>query len=449
MNLREQMKAALSKFKSLADKVNGESRDYTEDELNEKESLIKDIERLKLAIEDESRALEIENFLSQPAVEPVENPLSDIRGEVKQEKVVSSVNVVRDEKDDNDNKYRSQFRSAGDFYLAIKRVTSEGRIDPRLADEQRAAGMSSGIGSDGGFLLPQTIAEGLLKKTFETGILASKCRSYALPRGETYTMKLLKDSSRADGYRAGGLTVHFLGESEAMTASQISSEVLDFKLKKMAGFCYVTEEQLSNEDTLSQEMNSLFPQEFGFVLDSRIMSGAGAKDPVGFMNSACKVTVAKESGQTAETIVFNNLVKMMSRMWSRSLSNAVWFYNQDCFPQLMNLSFPNSNVPIWLPNNSIVGSPFNTLLGIPAIPVEQCETLGTEGDIILADMSQYQLITRGGINSASSIHVRFNTNETAFRFVLRIDGKPLWISPLTPAKGSNTISPFVTLATRA
>ena len=51
-------------------------------------------------------------------------------------------------------------------------------------------------------------------------------------------------------------------------------------------------------------------------------------------------------------------------------------------------------------------------------------------------MSQYILIDKGGVQSASSIHVRFVNDETVFRFVYRVDGLPIWQSPLTPFKGS-------------
>ena len=57
-----------------------------------------------------------------------------------------------------------------------------------------------------------------------------------------------------------------------------------------------------------------------------------------------------------------------------------------------------------------------------------------------------QAIEKGGIESASSIHVQFLTDETTFRFVYRFDGGPMWSSTLTPFKGSNTQSPFVVLA---
>lgn len=89
------------------------------------------------------------------------------------------------------------------------------------------------------------------------------------------------------------------------------------------------------------------------------------------------------------------------------------------------------------------------LLGRPVIPVEHCATLGTPGDIILADFSQYAMADKGGVQAASSIHVRFLNDESTFRFIYRVDGQPTWKKPLTPKNGSNTYSPFIQLSTRS
>ena len=42
----------------------------------------------------------------------------------------------------------------------------------------------------------------------------------------------------------------------------------------------------------------------------------------------------------------------------------------------------------------------------------------------------------------------FLYDENVFRFIYRVDGKPIWNKPLTPYKGSASVSPFVTLAKR-
>jgi HK97 family phage major capsid protein len=132
--------------------------------------------------------------------------------------------------------------------------------------------------------------------------------------------------------------------------------------------------------------------------------------------------------------------------------DAVWNINQDIEPQLfqMYIAVGTGGIPVYLPANGMAGSPYGTLLGRPVIPCEYSSTLGDKGDILLANWNAYKMIDKNGVQEASSIHVKFTTDETAFRFVYRCDGQPKWASPLTPYKGTaNTISPFVTLNARA
>ena len=115
----------------------------------------------------------------------------------------------------------------------------------------------------------------------------------------------------------------------------------------------------------------------------------------------------------------------------------------------MSVAVGTGGVPVYLPATGASQSGYSTLFGRPVVPIEQCSTLGDAGDIILADMSQYWAIDKGGVNQASSMHVQFLTDETAFRATYRADYRPMWTSALTPFKGSNTLSPFITLAARA
>jgi HK97 family phage major capsid protein len=151
-------------------------------------------------------------------------------------------------------------------------------------------------------------------------------------------------------------------------------------------------------------------------------------------------------------VVYENVLNMWSRMWARSRANAVWLVNQDVEPQLytMALNVGTGGAPVYLPAAGASAAPYATLFGRPVIHVEYCATMGTTGDILLMDFSQYALADKGGIQSAMSMHVNFLYDETVFRFVYRVDGQPLWNAALTPASGSaNTLSPYVALATRS
>ena len=138
-------------------------------------------------------------------------------------------------------------------------------------------------------------------------------------------------------------------------------------------------------------------------------------------------------------------------MWAPDRANSVWFINQDCEPQLFSLALAvgTGGAPVYMPQNGMSASPYATLMGRPVIPVEYCATVGTVGDVILANFQNYRWIDKAGVQTASSIHVQFLTDETTFRWVWRCNGAPFDAAALTPYKGTNTLGHFVTLATRA
>jgi len=145
-------------------------------------------------------------------------------------------------------------------------------------------------------------------------------------------------------------------------------------------------------------------------------------------------------------------------MWSRLLPdsqpNSVWLINQNVFPQLatMGLAVGTGGSAVYLPPGGVSSTPYATLMGRPVIPMEQCETLGDDGDIVLGDFANgYIFIDKGGLKQDMSIHVRFVYDESVFRFVYRCDGQPTLAKAITPYKGgaTSTLSHFVKLADRA
>ncbi|HUG82555.1 MAG TPA: phage major capsid protein, partial [Bryobacterales bacterium] len=179
------------------------------------------------------------------------------------------------------------------------------------------------------------------------------------------------------------------------------------------------------------------------------LTDSGAGQPLGVLNAPATVSVSKETGQAANTIVYENVVKMWSRMWPRGHQNAVWVGNPDIMPALysMNLAIGTAGVPVFMPANG--AAPSATLFGRPLLFSEKVPTLGTVGDLGLYDLTQYAIGLRAEVALMISPHAYFVSDELAFRLRVRIDGSSLWDAAVTPAKGSNTISPFVVLATRA
>jgi HK97 family phage major capsid protein len=217
---------------------------------------------------------------------------------------------------------------------------------------------------------------------------------------------------------------------------------------------YVTDEMLADSMALTGIANQAFAEEITFMLEDGIFEGSGAGMPLGITNAPALVVAAADKGQASKTLTYTNIGSMWARMWARSRKNAAWFINQDLESQLYSLSavVGTGGQPVFLPAGPIgsqaSGAPYATLYGRPVIPVEYAQTLGTQGDITLADFSQYVKASRAAMQQMTSIHVRFLTDETTFRLTYRVDGTPIWHAPLTPFHGTNTLSPFVQLAAR-
>lgn len=350
------------------------------------------------------------------------------------------------------NPEKRDFANFGERLVAVYNACKPGgRVDPRL--KAYATGANETTGADGGFLVGTETEAAVITRAVTTSNVWNRARSVTVgANANGLKVNAVNETDRAVGSRWGGVRGYWLEEGGTKTKSKPTFRQIELRLKKMIGLAYATDELLADTVALGQVFEQAFASEFAFMLDDAAINGTGAGQPLGLLNAGCTVSVAKDSGQAAATITSDNVFNMYSRLWSPSLNTAVWFINQACWPQLFKLSqaVGVGGVPMFIPAGGMNATPAGTLLGRPIVPIEQCAALGTVGDIIFADMSEYLTINKGGVESASSIHVQFTTDETTFRWVYRVDGMPVWNTYLTPYKDTGkTVSPFITLATRA
>jgi HK97 family phage major capsid protein len=235
---------------------------------------------------------------------------------------------------------------------------------------------------------------------------------------------------------------------------------MSLRLNKVYALVPVTDELAEDAPALDSYIRRRAPEAIDFAINLAIVQGTGTTQPLGILNSPATVSVAKEGSQLADTIVANNINKMWARMYAPHRRNAVWLVNQSIETELDTLSMPGRDntgaavttwgTHVYIPPGGISGSPYGTLKGRPVIPTQATNELGDKGDIILADLSAYLTAIKSGANPKVdvSIHLWFDYDVTAYRFVLRMTGQPWWDLPITPRDGSNTLSPFVTLDER-
>lgn len=433
---REDIKELTAKVNATKTKCTAENRDPVPEEVSHMNDLLQDIEEIGKIVTTIERQERIEARLSGPANVPDSLP-----GPRKPEE-----------------RPKDRFSGFGEFAMSVRNaMIPGGHVDPRLIKIHAAAsGLNETVPSEGGFLVQKDISQTFMEDLFATNILWNRVGRRVSISGNANGTKVngFDETSRASS-RGGGMISYWVGEAGQGTATKPKFRQIDLTLKKLMGLCYATDENLSDAAQLESVLRNGFNSEFGFKLDDSLINGNGASEPLGILAADCLVSVSKETGQKASTIVAENVIKMFSRMFAGSLSNAIWLINQNTLPQLLTMSIAvgTGGVPVYLPpGNTLIAAPGGALMGRPVYPIEQCASVGTVGDIIFADFTNgYVVAEKGGLKTDMSIHLRFDYDESVFRFILRADGQPIRKTALTPFKGGSTStqSHFIALETRA
>ncbi len=352
------------------------------------------------------------------------------------------------------NHKKGPFNSFGEQLLAIVKSSAKGAsIDDRLLKLQNSSGANESVPSEGGFLVQEDFSSELIKNVYTTGVLASKCRRVGISSGANgIKINGVDETSRATGARWGGVQGHWVEEGGTVTASKPKFRQIKLELKKLMAIYYSTEELIGDASAMEGILRQAFTEELAFLLDDAIYRGDGSGKPLGVLNSGCLVSQAAESGQTADTVIFENILNMWSRLLPRARAKAEWYINQELEPQLysMSMAVGTGGVPVYMPAGGISGQQYGSLFGRPVVPIEHASKAGDVGDILLGDFGQYLLADKGGMQMASSMHILFLYDEMAFRIVYRVDGQTVRNSAVTPYKATSgrTLSDFVSLAAR-
>lgn len=463
--LRARLLEINNQAQELRAKAAAETRDLTVEEEGELTGLLDEFERVEARVNQLSKLDEQTDKLNKPAgrkTQP-EAPASldaDDNGDVAvtrlspngQSRRIPATPLRPPERNGG-------FQTLGHFAMSVRSASlRSGVVDPRL--ERLAAATTygnEGSGSDGGFGVPPDFRSAIMEKVLGEDSLISRCdqvtvtgNSFTCPTDETTPWQT-----------TGGILASWDGEAVAANQSKPKLGETTVKLNKLRVLVPMTEELLEDAPATDAYLRRKAPAKMKFKLDLAILQGTGVGQPSGILGSPALKSVAKESGQQADTLVALNIIKMYSAMPANNRPNGVWLINPDIEPQLHKLSIPGTDNTgnfvtgwgglIYMPPNGLSQSPYGTLYGRPVIPHQACETLGDQGDILFVDFSQYLALLKSGPNPRVdvSMHLWFDQDLTAYKFTLRVGGQPWWASTIAARDGSATYSPFVALDERA
>ncbi|MFJ8784968.1 phage major capsid protein [Streptomyces sp. NPDC102476] len=343
-----------------------------------------------------------------------------------------------------------QFGNWGDFLGSVWEGSKTAESFAARAEIKKLQNsFGSTVPSDGGFLIPEVLRAELLRVALEMAVVRSRARVVPM-ESLTVPYPMIDSTSNASSVH-GGIVGYWTEEAGALTDSAPTFGRIELIAKKLTLYSEIPNELFSDSIiSLEQFMNESYPEALAWFEDVAFIDGNGVGQPTGFLNAAAAVSVAKETGQAASTILWENIVKCYSRMLPASIGRAVWVAHIDTFPEIatMALSVGTGGSAVWIGNGDGAGAPPVTILGRPVVWTEKVSSVGTAGDINFVDFGYYLIGDRQAMQTATSTEFKFGNDKTAMRVIERVDGTPWIKSAITPRKGSNTLSPFVKVATR-
>lgn len=398
---------------------------------------------------------EITTSIIEEVKKAVGTILSDVSEEVKKNKTFA---IPKDHSLEGMNGFKNQ----GEFWDSVIKAGRSNVVDERLI--KTPSGQHTMDAEEGGFLIPEDIAQGIYEVAFlnEQSFIGSTDQRYCSGNSLKVTTGVVVNNAEATRY--SGALAYWLQEADEYTSSKLTWQQLRLELNKVTALMYATEEELEDSGAaLAPIMSRKAGEAIRWKINKAFVSGTGAGQPLGILNSPCLVSQAIETGQnlTTSPIFYRNIQKMYYRMPSALRSGAIWLVNPDISRLLEDLVWLDADtsigtsatlIPAYLPAGGVVGNPYPTLKNRPVYESDFCSALGTVGDIMFVNWSAYLTLQKKGrqqIKQATSMHVRFLFDEQAFKFSARVDGQPALSSPITPINSSTTLSPFVTLAARS
>ncbi|MFA5377691.1 MAG: phage major capsid protein [Dehalococcoidia bacterium] len=353
---------------------------------------------------------------------------------------------------------KTRFDDMDDWMESVAKWYSKGHVDPRLKlwselgdnslpiiNEQKQ--MVENVGASGGFLVPVEQYNGIMAIAAEKSIVRQRANIIRMARRQMdFTVLDQTGTAAGVGHWFGGMLFYWADEAAEKTITTASWRQMSLVAKKLIGYTRASDELVADA---SISLNDFLSGPFGFaggvawMEDYAFLNGTGVGQPLGVINAGATISVAR---QVQQSVTYEDLTQMQENHMGED--SAVWVASISLKHVLMNMTYPTGNPAlVWQPS-AREGMP-GTLFGRPIYWTEKVPSRGNAGDIGLYDFSQYLLGDRQATTITTSGDEFFRYDQTSWRVVHRIDGRPWLNAPLTLQDGTSTVSPFVILGAKS
>ena len=341
-----------------------------------------------------------------------------------------------------DNSYRSLFgnpsrstagfRNLGEMVIAIKNGDND-----KL---RQLRNVSVGVGSEGGVAIPEIWWSQIFDSGVEASVALDRCTIFRMD-SQILHIPAWDSSDHGNGPIAN-VAGSWMGELDTATRVTPKTRLLTFNAHKLGIWVGISSEATQDSAALSKSLAPMMSSSLGFTLDEALLTGNGVAKPAGILNSAA--TIHHERA-TANSIGFSDLKNMMGRLLPTSLGKAIWVVSPSAFAILLGVEVATTSGHLAMSSTPGAGKLNMELLGHPVRVSEKLPSLGTTGDVLLADFAYYGLGLRSGARYETTNAAQWTEDVQDHRLIIRADGAGLVQSAMTPAGGGNTLSPFVVL----
>ena len=328
--------------------------------------------------------------------------------------------------------YTTEHRSIVDFVRDVAYPT-----------ERRV--MSMGVGSTGGFIIPDQLLQSVMMADPESVLITNAATTIppfdAAPDAATTIPAL--DQSGANGVY-GGVTMGWIAEGGDKPETEPILREIKLEPQEIAGYVTVTDKFLRNG---GEEANLFLRKTLGNALkgamERAFISGTGVGMPAGITIAACRIEVPRAG---ALGITYQDLVDMVTVFGPDCWSKGFWIVSQSALAVLLTMADPGAGgTLIMKPADLRLGTPAN-LLGLPVHVSSRTPVLGATGDIMLVEPSYYLKKLGSGPFVEMSNGPYFIKNQTIVKIFANVDGQAWLTTPMTMEDGVSQLSPFVLLA---
>ena len=335
------------------------------------------------------------------------------------------------------------YRSFGEQLFDIKKVAMGYGETPALNKSQRSIlGMNTQTGADGGYAIQVDFANRIMDSMVGQSEILNRIDRYQVSANanEVY-VTMVNETTTANVF--GGIQCYVVDEGAQIPTTKPALKQIRLGLKKLAALAYVTDEQMRDSTFTGALLERGFALAMARQREKEIITNVIANPGT--------TVIAKESGQSADTVVGKNFLKMRNALISTSRRNAIWTMHPDVSAELpeMYLSGAHTDKFIYMPENGISVQGYDRLFGREIIESDFCSALGDKGDVLYWNPFEYLEVFKGGIETATSIHVAFDTAQMAFRAISYVNGMCKYDQGISLVNSATQRASYVTLADRA